>query len=46
MTDTTADGGPAELDQDFLPLRMLADVLTGVLATEILLAATRLVVPC
>jgi hypothetical protein len=44
MTDTTGSG-TVELDQEFLPLKMLAHVLTAVLATEIVLAAARLVVP-
>jgi Domain of unknown function (DUF4328) len=44
MTDTVG-GGRVELDQEFLPLKMLAHVLTAVLATEIVLAAARLVVP-
>jgi len=44
MTDTMGDGR-VELDQEFLPLKTLAHVLTAVLATEIVLAAARLVVP-
>jgi hypothetical protein len=44
MTDTMGDGR-VELDQEFLPLKTLADVLTAALATEIVLAAARLVVP-
>ena len=41
----TMGGGRAELDQEFLPLKMLAHVLTAVLATEVVLAAARLAVP-
>lgn len=44
MTDVTGDGA-VQLDQEFLPLRALAYVLTTLLASGVVLAVATLVVP-
>ena len=44
MTHTTGNGG-VELDQEFLPLRLLAQVLTVLPASDVTLTAAKLIVP-